>query len=801
MSKQQSQLTALILPSAASADAPGISSIIKKYLYHWPLFVIGVTICLIAAYFYLQAASPVYPITATLKFKTPTSASGAPLTINDNSLENLDPASNPIIVENELEVMHSKKIIYKVVNDLRLWVNYSVKQGLSTTDLYNKAPVSFQFTDSGFTLPSKGVKLNIILQDGNTFLLKDSKLGDKVYHMLTPVNSSFGTWLLKPMPNYQAYLGKELFISINDPDVVSNSYLGRIKVELQDKNAPFVNLSTTDAVPARGKDVLNAVMTIYRANAQQEKNEQTQKLLDFASTRVDTLKQQLDTEAEMLEQFKRTYGITDLNAQASNLTNTKDINTRSINDINVALSTINSLENYVNSTDNAVKLPASSEDLPDKSLTALYDRLAALQLEREQKLAITPISNPLFIPIDRQITTLKNDFREKIEVIKASLLANKRQLKSFDGSLNHSISQLPNWEKEYNALRRDLENKESIYKFLASKKEEVALRFASLIQDSDIVDDAHAGSPSWPKPTIVYAIALLLGLGGAAGIIYARESLNEQISSRKQIEEGAEVPILGELAYQDNAEPIVITGKKNRFAIGEQFRVLRTNLYHLLDGTESGRVSLFTSSVSGEGKSFVSSNLAITLAYARRKTIILEMDLRKPKISSVFGLPANHPGIANYLNGDACCVKGLIQPSGIPNLDVLGCGAVLPNPSELLDTERLDKLIDELKNLYDDIIIDSPPIHLVTDSLIIGRVADVCLYVVRQGYTHKGELEFIKEIKETNRFKKFVIVFNGVKRDAAYGYQGYGGYDNYNAYAEKEKWNIGQSFNLFLKRF
>jgi capsular exopolysaccharide synthesis family protein len=244
----------------------------------------------------------------------------------------------------------------------------------------------------------------------------------------------------------------------------------------------------------------------------------------------------------------------------------------------------------------------------------------------------------------------------------------------------------------------------------------------------------------------------------------------------------------------------VISQGRGKFAIGEQFRVLRTNLYHVHNNNDSGRVTLFTSSTGGEGKSFVSANLAVTLAYASRKTIIMEMDLRKPKISATFGLPTEHPGISNFLDGEKLKLEDIIQPSGIPGLDVMGCGSILPNPSELLERTLLDELIVSLRQVYDDVIIDSPPIHLVTDALIIARVADASLYIMRQGYTQKAELEFINDIKSEKRFPKLSIIFNGIKRDK-YGY-GYN-YDNsyYNTYTDRKKHSVGGIVKKFFSRF
>lgn len=415
-------------------------------------------------------------------------------------------------------------------------------------------------------------------------------------------------------------------------------------------------------------------------------------------------------------------------------------------------------------------------------------------------LATTPEKNPIFDPINRQIATLQGAIKDKISTIKSGLIASRNQLKSFNSGFQTSIRKVPGQEREFTGLKRNQDVKEKLYTYLLEEREEISLNYAASVSDAQIVDDAHAGKIKWPKPAIVYVLAFLLGLAAPAGLIYSRDSFDVRITNRKQIEDAVTIPILGELSYQESSTPIVISQGRGKFAIGEQFRVLRTNLYHVHNTNESGRVTLFTSSTGGEGKSFVSANLAVTLAYASRKTVILEMDLRKPKISVTFGLPTDHVGISNYLDGEKLKMEDIIQPSGIPGLDVIGCGSILPNPSELLERATLDELIVNLRQMYDDVIIDSPPIHLVTDALIIARVADASLYIMRQGHTQKAELDFINEIKSEKRFPKLNIIFNGIKRDK-YGY-GYN-YDNsyYNSYTEKRKHTVGSMVKKFFSRF
>ncbi|RFZ85757.1 polysaccharide biosynthesis tyrosine autokinase [Mucilaginibacter terrenus] len=802
MSKQKTQLTTFTLP-AGDTNPDNSGDLVKKYLFHWPLFVLGVIIFVILAFFYLKVSKPTYPIVATLEFKGPTSSEGTVINKSGQD-QQLDPISTPVIVENEIEVMQSKKIMYKVVNDLQLWVNYSTKINGKKEDLYKRSPVLFSFVKTTGTIDGNGAKLTVIIKDSQTFTLSNPDEGDKDYKFGSPVKSTFGTWTLTATNNISGYLGATININVSDPDQVTDNQLSKVKVELENKDAPFVNLSTSDEVPERGKDVLNELMAQYKADAMSSKNKDAKKAIDFIDARLDSLNRNLSIDEKAIEEFKSTQGMTDVTSQGQGFRDIRQANIKALNDAEIQLKILDGLERTLKASgDDISKLPPTSAYLSDPSLMALYEKLTNLQTKRSEMLATIPAGNPMFDPINDQIKTLQVAFREKVKALKASQLAIKSQMQSFNNGIISDLKKIPEQDRVYTAMKREQESKEKIYSYLLEKRESVALRYASTVSDSEIVDDAHAGKAKWPKPGIVYAIAVLLGLAAPIGLLYARESLNERISNRKQIEDAVNVPILGELSYQEDTTPIVVTEGRGKFVIGEQFRVLRTNLSHLHANNNSGRVTLFTSSVGSEGKSFVSSNLAVTLAYASRKTIILEMDLRKPKISGVFNLSSEHPGISDYLAETANDVTKLIQPSGIPGLDVLGCGPIQPNPSELLEKERLDDLINKLKESYDDILIDSPPIHLVTDAYIISRTADAVVYMIRQGHTLKDELDFINDVDSAKRFPKFTLVFNGIKRDQFnYGY-GYTNsyYSSYNTYTDKEKETLGSKLRTFLRRF
>lgn len=803
MSKQKTQLTTFTLPATDGETSSAASNLVKKYLFHWPLFVLGVIVFLVAAYFYLQVTKPTYPILATLEFKGPTSSEGTVINKNGGD-QQLDPISTPVIVENEIEVMQSKKIMYKVVNDLQLWVTYTLKDSSEDVDMYKKSPVLFTFIKNNGILGDAGRLVTIMLKDAKTFTLVDDENGNKDYAYGTAVKSDFGTWKLTTTNEFASHIGSTMDLKIQDADQVTDSYQTKVKVEMENKDAPFVNLSTSDQVPERGKDILNELMTQYKLDAMLDKNNDAKKAYDFITLRLDSLQKDLDIDEKQIQEYKSGESMTDIENQSKEFRDIRQANVKSLNDAQIQLRILEGIERTIAANGgNVEKLPPVSAHLEDPSLMDLYGKLTDLQVKRTQLLATVPAGNPLFDPINDQLRTLQTAFKDKVRGMKASQMAIIKQTNTFDSGVEAGLKKIPEQDRVYTSMRRKSEGKENLYKYLLEKRESLALRYASVVSDAEIVDDAHAGKAKWPKPSIVYAVALILGLAAPIGLLYARESLNERISNRRQIEDAVDVPILGELSYQEDTTPIVVTQGRGKFAIGEQFRVLRTNLSHLHGNSDKGRVTLFTSSIGSEGKSFVSSNLAVTLAYASRKTIILEMDLRKPKISGVFGLSPEHPGISDYLAETAHDVDKLIQPSGFPGLDVLGCGPIQPNPSELLEKDKLDELINKLKETYDDIIIDSPPIHLVTDAYIISRTADAAVYMIRQGHTLKDELEFIDEVDKAARFPKFTLVFNGIKRDIAnYGY-GYSNsyYASYNTYTDKEKETFGSKLRGFLRRF
>jgi len=761
--------------------------LIAKYFYHWPLFLLGLVLALVIAFTYIKEANSVYKVSATILVKDEKKVPQ-----EKEALQELNQSSSPKNAETEIQILKSTELIRRVVTDLNLWVNYSYGSGFNVKDIYNSSPVNFLLLQEPDFKQLKTIEVTVL--DHDKYQVTGSDAKTRTVKFNETVNDDLGRWLLKPTAFIDQYIGKIIKISVNSADNVANSYVKALDVHLLDKATPTIGLSLNDEVPQRGKNILNYIIKSYNETTSSEEKRATESTIKFIDNRLASLTGELNSAEEDVEGYRSSQGLTDINSQSKVYLENVQTNDIKLNEVNVQLNVVEGIEHYVNSTSNNENPPATI-GISDPALNSLIEKVSQLQLKRSALLATTPIGNPVFEPLDKQITTTKNAIKQTIGSIKSSLLTTKRELQSFNNKFESSIRNIPGQERQFVGKKRQQSIKENLYVYLLQKREEVSLSYASTLADARIVDKANIEEIVWPKTSLILVIALLCGFGIPFLLILIRFSLKNKVGDKREIESALNAKILSEIS--DNETDVNVL-EHSANLVSEQFNYLRTNLYYLHENvTGRGRVTLFTSSISKEGKSFISANLSVSLARVGRKTVILEMDLRKPKISSVFNLPKGPPGISEYLSSDID-ISTIVQPSGIENLDVIGCGHIPPNPSELLEKNRLEQLVKTLRATYDDVLIDSPPLHLVTDAFIIARVADVSLYVIRQGYTGKSELSFIRDIKEDLKLPKMNIIFNGVTTGKyGYGYK----YDN-SYYAQRHtKSSFSTKWKLFLKRF
>jgi len=764
-----------------------LRDVIGKYLFHWPLFLLFILISFLLAFAYLNLATPGYTVKARLLINDDEKGSGS-----EGSLKELQLFTASTLVENELELLKSRSLMSNVVKDLDLSVQYLVEDGFRYKDLYTESPVRLNLLKAGKF--SKPQVIEIVINDADSFTLKGKESDVKVSYA-SRLTNRLGTWRLDPETNLSEYAGKKLKIIVTNPDAVTDSYVARLNADLPNKNATVVELSIKESVPERGRDILNKLIAAYNHEAVNDKNKVRDSALDLINARLSSLKGELNAVEKNVESFKSSKGLMDISSESKFfLDNVKD-NDAKLNEVNVQLEIVNSIERHVNSASTSGRVPATT-GIEDQGLVALINQLMTLELKRDQLMDTAPEGSPVFDAVDRQIASTKRSIRENIRGIKSSLLASRNQLRSNNSGFEASIKQLPGQEREIVNIQRQQKIKEDLYVYLLQKREEAAVNYASTLVDSKTVDQAHFGEPDSPNKMIAYGFSLIAGIMIPFCLILGREIMNNRVLTVREIQDRTSAPVLAELAYQKSASALVLTDKSRRM-IAEQFRSLRTNLQYLYENAEAGRVTLLTSGMAGEGKSFVTSNLGAALAASGRKTIILELDLRSPKISKYLNLQPSM-GISDYLQ-DKCYIEEIIQPSGFhENLFVASAGSLPEYPAELLVNDRMEELINWLCNHFDEVLIDTPPIKLVTDAMILSRFSDVNLFIVRHGYTHKSQLDFIKQLFAEQKMKNLNIIFNGVDVVGQAGAYEYGYYAN-ETMSSKDAFQAG--FRDLLKRF
>jgi len=756
---------------------------LSKYLYYWPLFLVCIVSSLAVAYVYLHYAKPEYIVKAKLLIKAEKSSTNTESSLN----EIIKPYQTGKSVEDEIEILKSRSVIQQVVKDLELWARYEEK-GIVSDDLYGQSPLRFRIVRKDQDFESKDFLVTIL--DAETFSLEDADGNVKEFRFSDQLRNNFGSWRLEKTGTFEDYIGKTININVKDPEIATDQLLGRIEATEINKNASVVELSIQESVLKRGKDILNQLIVQYNVASEKEKERVAGTALKFIDERLSSLTGELNSVEKDVEGFRSSRGLTDISSESKVYLDNVRVNDANLNQVDVQLNVIRGIERYVNSPDNASASAPSTIGIEDPALTSWVSKLIDLQLQYQQLMGTLPEKNPAFEPIRQQIASTKDAIKQNISNIKSSLISTRRQLESFNSGFQGSIKSLPSDERQLVSIKRQQSIKENLYLYLLQKREEAALSHASTLAFSQTVDSAYLDT--YKKP-LTYSLALFIGILIPALILFGRQLLNNKIQSTEQIERTG-VPVTAELVYEYSKSPIVVHNK-SRFAIGEQFRSLRTNLLYLHDKKKSGRVTLVTSSIAGEGKSFVASNLGVALAASGRKTIILELDLRKPKIATNFNI-GKGLGLSDFLDGRAS-LDQIINASALhPNLSIIGTGTLPENPSELLEQIEIDELIQLLRSEYDDIILDTPPIFLVTDAMIISRVADASLYVVRQNFSYRKHLGFIKKIFREHKLPKMQVVFNAIQKRGEYKY----GYEYYTAINTQNKHSMKSLFREVSNR-
>ena len=785
-----------------------VKELLFKYLIHWPWFVGAVIACLIAAWAYLYMSTPVYNISATVLIKDDKKGGGAGMSteLENLGLDGLISSSQNI--DNEIEVLRSKTIAKEVVEDLGLYISYTDKDEFPSRNIYKTSPVQVSLTPQEADLLEKPMIVEMALQPQGGMDV-NVKIGDDEFQkhfeklpavfptdrgtlafFLTPDSISSSKRTLEETTDSEKTT-RNITATINKPLAVAKAYCKNMTIEPTSKTTSVAVISLKNSNVQRGKDFINKLLEMYNINTNNDKNEVAQKTAEFINERISIISKELGSTEKDLESFKRGAGITDLTSDAQiALTGSAEYEKKRVEN-QTQINLLQDLQKYMQNEGYEV-LP-SNIGLQDLNLAAAINRYNDVLVERKRLLRTSTENNPTIINLDTSISAMKENVQVSLDRVLRGLFITKADLDREANRYSRRISEAPGQEREFVSIARQQEIKAGLYLMLLQKREENAITLAATANNAKIIDDAIADeAPVSPKGKMIYLIALVLGVGIPVGVIYLLELTKFKIEGRSDVEKLTSVPIVGDIPLTDEKQGAIAVFENQNNLMSETFRNIRTNLQFMLENDK--KVILVTSTVSGEGKSFISANLAISLSLLGKKVVIVGLDIRKPGLNKVFNIPRKEVGITQYLANPEKNLMDLVQLSDVSkNLYILLGGTVPPNPTELLARDGLDKAIETLKKNFDYVILDTAPVGMVTDTLLIGRVADLSVYVCRADYTHKNEYTLINELIDGNKLPNLCTVINGLdlkKRKYGY-YYGYGKYGKYYGYGKRYGYGYG----------
>ena len=788
-----------------------IQEVLFKYIIHWPWFVGAVLVCLIGAWIYLRMATPVYNISATVLIKDDKKGgnTGGMAGLEELGLSGLISSSQNI--DNELEVLRSKTLVKEVVNQLNLYVSYTDEDEFPSKNMYKTSPVIVSLTPQEAEKLSDPMIVEMSLYPQGSLDVGVS-IGDKEYQKHFEILPAVfpmveGTLAFFQSPDSlmankdtteesSAQNVRRITAKINSPMKVARVYCENLTIEPTSKTTSVAVISLKNSSLQRGQDFINQLLEMYNRNTNNDKNEIAQKTAEFIDERIDIISKELGNTEANLENFKRNAGITDLTSEAQiALTGNAEYEKKRVEN-RTQISLLEDLRKYIRGNEYEV-LP-SNVGLQDAALVATIERYNEMLVERKRLLRTSTENNPAIVNLDTSIRAMKSNVQATLDGTLQGMLITKADLDREANRFSRRISDAPGQERQFVSIARQQEIKAGLYLMLLQKREENAITLAATANNAKIIDEAIADDiPVSPKRKIIYLIALVLGVGIPVGIIYLIGLTKFRLEGRADVEKLTTVPIVGDIPLTDEKNEkdgsIAVFENQNNL-MSETFRNIRTNLQFMLQNDK--KVILVTSTVSGEGKSFISANLAISLSLLGKKVVIVGLDIRKPGLNKVFRLSTKEKGITLYLANPDTDLMSLVQPSDVnKNLSILPGGTVPPNPTELLARDGLDKAIEILKKNFDYVILDTAPVGMVTDTLLIGRVADLSVYVCRADYTHKVEYTLINELAEEKKLPNICTVINGVDlKRRKYGYYyGYGKYGKYYGYGKR--YGYGQENN------
>lgn len=764
--------------------------LIDNVILHWQWFVVSIIACLFLAFLYLRYKAPVYSTWAKvlIKEEDPYSRSMRGTGLADFSQLGLLNNSNGF--DNEIEILNSKTLAERAVTNLKLYVNYSLKGNIRDMEMYKETPVLADMSPVDLDTLSMPVSLEITPMEDGTYHIEGEALEEEfeaeAKSLPIRVKTLSGWVMLHPNPNNTVF-DAPVRIYIYRPSWMANAYMSRTTIEPTSKLTTMAQISMTDTRRDRAEDYMNELIRVYNEDANEVKNEVSLKTEAFINKRIQIIDAELGDTDSQLESYKKQNQLVNLTSDAEAAYKGIENYQEKQIELQTQMLLVKSLKEYVDNPANYMEIIPANLGLTDKGLNDIIAKYNTEVVERKRLLKTAPESSPVVVAATNAIASLYPGIRHSLASVYDNLRVQKRNIDEQYDLFISKLSSTPTQERVLTDMERQQTVKATLYQILLQKREENAISLASTVDKAQVIDAPESTiRPISPKKKLIALIALVMGVGIPVGIIYLRNLLRYRIEGRNDLEKLTDIPLLGDIftskKVEDGKRAIVVQENTNDI-MEEAFRNVRVQLGFVMKKSE--KVLICTSMIPGEGKTFVSTNLAMSMALMGRKVLVVGLDIRKPRLARLFGLQTGSQGITAYLAGDEASddfLKEQIFHSGIhDNLDVLPAGLVPPNPGELVSSDRLDDAFARLRKWYDMIIVDTPPIGAVSDTLLLGRIADATIVICRCDYSLKRNFAIVNQIHNEQKLPKISLVLNGVDlQQRKYGYYyGVGKYGTY----------------------
>lgn len=776
-------------------------TIYTAVILHWKWFVLSLIICMGCAMIYLRYKTPVYQAYAKLLIKDDDSRGrGGKSGVLTTS--NLGIMSNSTGIDNEMEILSSLSIAQQAVRDLKLYVNYSLEGKVKDHLIYNSEPISVDLDPSHLEKLNYPISLEIN-RKGSSYTVTGEYLNPKtgVTNSIEKTITSFPTridtktGIITLQSNGDRGLlpeGRALKVTILSPKSVAAKYAGSLSVSQTSKTTTIAELVLKDESPQRAVDYLRQLAICYNRQANEDKNEIAVRTEEFINGRLEKINAELGSTEGSLEEYKKRNNMVELKMNAAQAVQNQDVYSQKLAEANTQMALLNSISEYLNDPSNKYQTLPSNVGLSDASATSLIDKYNDIVITRNRLLRSASESSPTVTPLTAQLDDLTSSIKRAMIQARKSMEIERNNIANMYGRYASQTNATPEQERILTQIGRQQDVKSGLYLMLLQKREENSISLAATADKGKLIDDPQYMGKVSPKNSMIMLIALIMGLAIPAGVIFIVNFMRYKIEGHDDVAKLTSLPILADIAIasetaKTKADIVVHENQNNQME--EVFRSLRTNLQFIM--AENEKVVLFTSSTSGEGKTFTAANLAVSFALLDKKVVLVGLDIRKPRLAELFEINDHQHGITNLLtqpDPTADDVKKQILKSGISNnLDILMAGPIPPNPAELVARKSLDQVIDILKETYDYVLIDSAPVGLVTDTLQIGRVANATVLLCRADYTPKEAFGNINDLAKEKKLPNMCVVINGIDMSKKkYGYYyGYGRYGKYGRYGHK----------------